>query len=152
MPSAPVVLVLTKPLSLPSFLLFLLSLLIFFFVSCRGKGATVTHKLWWCGVVCGVEAAANLESAVGLSWWWLRPLVGCQRGCLDRGAAQGLSQPVNIPPSEPPRAATISSAHSQKEMDYNHFGARIHLFSFKRSCGAVQLCIRWMFVQVGLKP
>ena len=37
-------------------------------------------------------------------------------------------------------------------MDYNHFGAEIHLFSFKRSCGAVQLCIRWMFVQVGLKP
>lgn len=37
-----------------------------------------------------------------------------------------------IPSPEPPRAATISSTHSQKEMDYNR------LFSFKQGPGALQ--------------
>lgn len=60
--------------------------------------------------------------------WWVRPLVGCQRAAKQARTFFFFF----IPSPEPPRAATISSTHSQKEMDYNR------LFSFKQGPGALQ--------------
>lgn len=89
MPSAPVVLVLTKPLS-PSFL-FLLSLLTLCIVSWERR---YCNSQAWLGLLHLGECCKAVLMSEAFS--------GLSESCLDRGAAQGLSKPVNIPPSEPP--------------------------------------------------
>lgn len=104
-------------------------------VSSHGKVATVTDRPG--------RGCCSLESAVGLSWWvrsglghWPGPLKTCQH-----------------PTVWAPRAATISSEHSQKEMDYNHSGVKIHLYNLvmvPRCCVSARCLYRWVWNLAGL--
>lgn len=77
-----------------------------------------------------------------------RPLAGCQSAAwtaVRTGASQKLSTSHRLRPQSCRRLLRTHAA--EKEMDYNHFGARIHLFSFKQSCSSASAGCLYRWVQ-----